>query len=327
VAKDRRRDGEWNVAEGPERLVREGNAQRISADDLDLLDAREHTAEPVDERVVDLDRDHPPGSVRQGVREPTSARTDLHNEVVPCDTDRTDQISRDAVATDEVLPEGRSRREGAPSPGHGTPGTLSWHSYSLEVCRHSSKETAVALGRSPRGCGAIHRPTSAGCATGRKGATVGGPGPSRGGALTDAPLRARYATHPFRIRCLRSELERHLDQHGGVNNRVVGHALVGLLHDIDHGACPRCQGPLTTSAEESPAGSRVTSCRCIPICAQCEAQETKEASIGVVYSLFDWYQDRAVREDVERDLAELDDNQRRSVTDLTSFDDRQHPVG
>jgi hypothetical protein len=71
----------------------------------------------------------------------------------------------------------------------------------------------------------------------------------------------------------------------------------------------------------------VTSCRCIPICAQCEVQEAKEASIGVVYSLFDWYQDRAVREDVERDLAELDDNQRRSVTDLTSFDDRQHPVG
>jgi hypothetical protein len=108
---------------------------------------------------------------------------------------------------------------------------------------------------------------------------------------------------------------------------VLGHTLAGLLHDIDHDACPRCQGRSRTSPTEIPAGSRVTSCRCIPICAECEARETKEASIGVVYSVFDWYQDRAVREDVERDLAELDANQRTFVVDLTSFDDRGHPVG
>jgi hypothetical protein len=74
-------------------------------------------------------------------------------------------------------------------------------------------------------------------------------------------------------------------------------------------------------------GSRVTSCRCIPICGECEARETKEASIGVDYSVFDWYHDRAVREDVEHDLAELDANQRSSVVDLTSLDDRGFPVG
>lgn len=145
--------------------------------------------------------------------------------------------------------------------------------------------------------------------------------------MTDTPLRARFATHPFRPRCLRSELERHLDQHGETGRGVVAHALVGLLHDIDHVACPRCQGPLRTSQDEIAGGSRVTSCRCIPICAECEARETKEASIGVVYSVFDWYNDRAVREDVERDLAELEADQRSFVIDLTSSDDRGYPVG
>ncbi|MBA3691376.1 MAG: hypothetical protein H0W82_08205, partial [Actinobacteria bacterium] len=59
----------------------------------------------------------------------------------------------------------------------------------------------------------------------------------------------------------------------------------------------------------------------------CGARETKEASIGVVYSVFDWYHDRAVRADVERDLEELDANQRSSVIDLNSFDDRGYRVG
>ena len=145
--------------------------------------------------------------------------------------------------------------------------------------------------------------------------------------MTDESLRARFATHPFRPRCLRSELERHLDQHAEAGRGVVAHALVGLLHDIDHGACPRCQGPLWAAPGAIAGGSRATSCRCIPICAECEARETKEASIGVVYSVFDWYNDRAVREDVERDLAELDADQGSFVTDLTPFDDREYPVG
>ena len=144
--------------------------------------------------------------------------------------------------------------------------------------------------------------------------------------MTDAPLRARLSAHAFRASCLRSELERHVDEHGGVERGVVGHALAGLLHDIDHDACPRCQGPTRRSPGEIPAGSRVTSCRCIPICAECETRETHEASIGAVYSVFDWYHDREVRDDVEQDLAELDAEQRSFVIDLTSFDDRGHPV-
>lgn len=103
---------------------------------------------------------------------------------------------------------------------------------------------------------------------------------------------------------------------------MVGHALVGLLHDIDHGACPRCQGPLRTSAGQLSPGSRVTSCRCIPICTECEERETKETSISVVYSVFDWYHDRAVRADVERDLERLDAGQPSFVVGPTSLDER-----
>ena len=143
--------------------------------------------------------------------------------------------------------------------------------------------------------------------------------------MTDAPLRARLSAHAFRAPCLRAELEVYLDRHGETDHGLVGHALVGLLHDIDHGACPRCQGPMPT-AGSIPAGSRVTTCRCIPICVDCESRETKEVSIGAVYPVFDWFHDREVRADVERDLAELEADQRSFVVDLTSFDDREHPV-
>jgi hypothetical protein len=108
---------------------------------------------------------------------------------------------------------------------------------------------------------------------------------------------------------------------------IVGHALVGLLHDIDHGACPRCQGPMRGFRSQIPAGSRVTWCRCIPICADCETLETREAAIGVVYPVFDWYHDREVRADVERDLEELDAHERSSVVDLRPLDEPDRPVG
>ena len=42
------------------------------------------------------------------------------------------------------------------------------------------------------------------------------------------------------------------------------------------GQCPRCEGPLPT-APEFPAGSRITRCRTIPICARCGADEAYEA--------------------------------------------------
>jgi hypothetical protein len=39
-----------------------------------------------------------------------------------------------------------------------------------------------------------------------------------------------------------------------------------LVELIDHGRCPRCARPMEM---EFPAGSRVTNCRCIPVCWEC----------------------------------------------------------
>ncbi|GMA24678.1 hypothetical protein GCM10025864_24370 [Luteimicrobium album] len=40
--------------------------------------------------------------------------------------------------------------------------------------------------------------------------------------------------------------------------------------EIETGSCPRCEGPLDV---ETAAGSRVTTCRCVPICTECGLDE------------------------------------------------------
>jgi hypothetical protein len=109
------------------------------------------------------------------------------------------------------------------------------------------------------------------------------------------------AAHAFRSQCVREELERHLDEVGDDERAVLVHALVALLHDADHGICMRCQGPLRSEAGE-PVGSRVRTCRCIPICVRCGQMEEREDAVGALTSVFDWYRDREVRDEVERDL-------------------------
>ena len=136
--------------------------------------------------------------------------------------------------------------------------------------------------------------------------------------------------HAFRAQCLKAELERHLDEHGIVEAGPLGHALAALLHDIDHGICPRCAGPLRSFQDYEPVGSRVRACRCIPICAHCGELEGKEAAVGFRYGVYDWFSDREVRADVEHDV--LDAAGRRSLLfDLASIEpeleDRGHAVG
>jgi hypothetical protein len=142
--------------------------------------------------------------------------------------------------------------------------------------------------------------------------------------MTVAVLRSTSATHEFRPRCLKTEIERLLDERGDFGRGLLVHALVALLHDIDHDRCPRCQGPLRTVEDEVPIGSRVTSCRCIPLCAACGACETSERSVGGHSSVLDWYASRAVRHDLERDLEGIDDASRTFVIDLTQARARAH---
>jgi hypothetical protein len=49
-----------------------------------------------------------------------------------------------------------------------------------------------------------------------------------------------------------------------------------IIWNIEHGRCPRCEGPLPT-LPEYPAGSRITECRSIPICGRCGSDEVYEA--------------------------------------------------
>jgi hypothetical protein len=53
-----------------------------------------------------------------------------------------------------------------------------------------------------------------------------------------------------------------------------------IVADINSGRCPRCRGPLP-NPPEFPAGSRVTRCRCIPICGGCGSDEAHEEADGL----------------------------------------------
>jgi len=57
----------------------------------------------------------------------------------------------------------------------------------------------------------------------------------RGQAMDADVLRSSSATHEFRPRCLKAEIERHLDERGDIDRGILIHALVGLLDDNDHG--------------------------------------------------------------------------------------------
>ncbi len=57
----------------------------------------------------------------------------------------------------------------------------------------------------------------------------------------------------------------------------VAAKIVGLLAV---GTCPRCHGPLPDGAPELPAGSRLTRCRCIPICGPCGTDEGDMQILG-----------------------------------------------
>lgn len=128
-------------------------------------------------------------------------------------------------------------------------------------------------------------------------------------------LRSSEATHAFRPGCLKAEIERLLDERGDFKRGLLVHAYVALVNDIDDGRCPRCQGPLTVEGE-MPEGSRVTSCRCIPLCAACSDCETSERAVGGHSSVLDWYASRAVRYDLERDLEVIAEH-RGTQSDIT----------
>jgi len=89
--------------------------------------------------------------------------------------------------------------------------------------------------------------------------------------------------HPFRNQCLREQLLTewpgyHRDEYGDDLEDYVAEReadpddqAVVITSTIDAGRCPRCDELFP--ADRLPAGSRVTACRCIPVCPACGDHE------------------------------------------------------
>lgn len=77
--------------------------------------------------------------------------------------------------------------------------------------------------------------------------------------------------HPFRLQCIRSALYELVD--GVIYDEIDADSFATRMLDlVDEGRCPRCLGDLPNDPV-LPAGSRVTRCRCIPVCVVCGDHE------------------------------------------------------
>lgn len=76
-------------------------------------------------------------------------------------------------------------------------------------------------------------------------------------------MRTVSGAHPFRPQCAASAA-----------SASSAEAAEEITRNVDRGRCPRCLGPLPRSPIV-PAGSRVTDCRCVPVCETCGAHEAR----------------------------------------------------
>ena len=91
-------------------------------------------------------------------------------------------------------------------------------------------------------------------------------------------IRTFSGMHAFRQSCLRFEIERGLNDEAQAGNGDVDEIESDadeieeqLLALIETEKCPRCEGGY--QEKEIPSGSRVSACRCIPVCWRCGRQE------------------------------------------------------
>lgn len=93
-------------------------------------------------------------------------------------------------------------------------------------------------------------------------------------------LRSFSGTHSYRPTCvsdaakLAAVTDFGFDPFDAAAQDKIGAHWAGVVTGrLERGQCPRCRGPLPTVSEPPPAGSRITACRCIPICASCGSDE------------------------------------------------------
>lgn len=104
-----------------------------------------------------------------------------------------------------------------------------------------------------------------------------------------ATIQSFSGTHPYDES--HAALTVALDWHGydfsedQLKRLSAVHAEAATGH-LESGTCPRCRGPLDAG---NTAGSRITTCRCIPICPSCGEDEAIQRMLGKPYSrLWQW---------------------------------------
>ena len=83
-------------------------------------------------------------------------------------------------------------------------------------------------------------------------------------------------THPYRPQCVVRSITR--DGWGFDATAVAQTHAERVTLAVDAGTCPRCGDEFADN--EIPSGSRLTSCRCIPVCAACGADEANQHGLG-----------------------------------------------
>lgn len=93
--------------------------------------------------------------------------------------------------------------------------------------------------------------------------------------------------HPFRRECFIEGIARPWCAGDGLAPERFARLIAARADDahaaLAAGACPRCMDEFEEG--ESATGSRTTSCRCIPICERCAAEEANE---GLLSQLWVW---------------------------------------
>jgi hypothetical protein len=86
----------------------------------------------------------------------------------------------------------------------------------------------------------------------------------------EEPAWSFSGVHEFRVACLREAVTLAYRE-DEVEDRRADDLLEGIIEGIREGRCPRCGGDY--KADEIPAGSRLTACRCVPVCTDCGRNE------------------------------------------------------
>lgn len=84
-------------------------------------------------------------------------------------------------------------------------------------------------------------------------------------------------THPYRPQCAIESITR--DDWGFDATSVATDWVVSVTQQVDQGVCARC-GEDFPGGDVLPAGSRLTACRCIPVCGPCGEDEANQQILG-----------------------------------------------